>query len=264
MVNADNHPFQDVGRIFPDETDVVSVESGTTVREALEIMLANRYSQLPVVSGERVRGVFSLWSLAGSLVELEKFSTKDLVVEDVMERLPTVSVRDSLEDVLGHLSKHDAVLVLSPRGLQAVATATDVLDYFYGLARPYLLLQEIELSLRSLISACLTPEELNECIDRALRKSAEIQGRRVPSSLNELSFEDYRTLIGARANWPLFEGTLGRSRELVTSKLARVRDIRNSVFHFKGPISVIDHETLAGARNWLLDKTRTANEAEDE
>ena len=58
--------------------------------------------------------------------------------------------------------------------------------------------------------------------------------------------------------------SVDRDEGCMSRKLARVRDIRNSVFHFKDPISVIDHETLAAARNWLLDKTRIANGAEDE
>ena len=46
---------------------------------------------------------------------------QDLPVEDVMEQLPTVTVDDNLDTVLEQLERHDAVLVSSPHGLQAVA-----------------------------------------------------------------------------------------------------------------------------------------------
>jgi hypothetical protein len=61
----------------------------------------------------------------------------DLPVEDVMEKLPTVTVEDSLDSVLEQLKKYEAVLVSSPRDLQAVATATDVLNYLSTIARPF-------------------------------------------------------------------------------------------------------------------------------
>jgi CBS domain-containing protein len=253
-------PFQDVGRIFPGDVRPVCVEPSTTMDEALRVMVANRYSQLPVTSGGEVRGVFSLWSLAHHLIDSPNLAPHDLAVEDVMERLPFVTVQDSLDLVLEHLSRHDAVLVSSPHGLQAVATATDVLVYFYRVARPFVLLQEIELALRTLIEACVSPEELNECVQRALSKKYERDKRPLPSGLSNMTFEDYRTIVSAKDNWSHFNGVLGRSRELVASKLERVRTIRNDVFHFRESLSVIDYETLAATRNWLFDKDHSLRE----
>jgi CBS domain-containing protein len=251
------NPFQDVGRIFPGEVNLTSIAPSTTVTEALRIMVGNRFSQLPVVSNGVVRGVFSHWSLAHHLLDSPKLAPHDLFVEDVMEPLPFVTVQDSLDTVLEHLNRHDAVLVTSPHGLQAVATASDVLNYFDRVARPFVLLQEIELSLRALLRGCLTDAELKACAEHALRSKYGGDASRVPSRLEDMSFEEYRTITSAKENWPLFEGVLGRSRELVASKLSRVRDIRNSIFHFREPVSVFDHETLTTTRNWLLDKTRT-------
>lgn len=250
-------PFQNVGRVFPGEVNLTSIDPSTTVTEALRIMVTNRFSQLPVISNGVVRGVFSHWSLAHHLLDSPKLAPHDLFVEDVMEPLPYVTVQDSLDTVLEHLNRHDAVLVTSPHGLQAVATATDVLNYFDRVARPFVLLQEIELSLRALLGYCLTDAELHACAGHALRSKYGGDASRIPSRLEDMSFEEYRTIISAKENWPHFEGVLGRSRELVASKLARVRDIRNSIFHFRDPISVFDHETLSTTRNWLLDKTRT-------
>jgi len=217
-------------------------------------MIGHRYSQLPVITDDRVQGVFSFWSLAHHLVTTPELSTRDLLVEDVMERIPTVTVEERLDVVLEHLDRYDAVLVDSPHGLQAVATAMDVLGYFYKVARPYVLLQEIELSLRDLIRTCLSEDQLRECASRCL--SARYKGREVPYDLLQMTFEDYRSLVTAKDNWDLFGGAFGKNRQLVASKLGEVRRIRNGVFHFRDSVSVYDHETLAVTRNWLFDKAR--------
>jgi hypothetical protein len=180
----------------------------------------------------------------------------DLAVEDVMETLPTVTVEHSLYEVLSLLERHEAVLVDSPHGLQAIATNFDVLRYFYKIARPFVLIGEIELALRALISVCAPGDKLKECINRSIAKVYNSKKQQVPLDLVNMTFEDYRTIVGARDNWPLFEGILGRNRELVMSKLETIRKIRNDVFHFKSDVSVLDHENLSVARDWLLDKAR--------
>ncbi len=259
--HAEPNPFQDVGSIFPGDVELVCIEPYTPVADALRLMASHRYSQLPVIFGGRVRGVFSMWSLVHHLIDSPGLAPQDLTVEDIMEQLPSVTVQDSLEQVLEYLNQHDAVLVESPHGIQAVATSTDVLNYFYRVARPFVLLQEIELALRSLIDACVSDAQLQECVERALGKKYESDNRVLPSRLDEMTFEEYRTIISARGNWKHFDGVLGRSRELVASKLERIREIRNHVFHFRGQISVIDHQTLVATRNWLFDKDRSRRES---
>lgn len=261
-------PFHEVGSVFPGEVNVVSVPPHTSVGTALQLMLEKRFSQLPVMENGEVLGVFSLWSLAQNLVlapgiKIEAL-LKTMEVGELMEQLPKVTVRESIHSILGHLERHEAVLVDSPHGLQAVATSTDVLRYFYKVARPYILLQEIELALRNLIELCAPDEKLNECIDRALAKSYEARKWTVPTNLSEMSFEDYRTIITCSGNWPVFEGLLGHNRELVSAKLERLREIRNDVFHFRADISLVDHQHLATSRDWLLGKLKRGVPVEKE
>src|SRR5271167_408890 len=93
-------PFHDVGSVFPTDVDLCSVEPTTTVTEALTLMAPNRYSQVPVIADGRVRGVFSLWSLAHHLLNAPNLAPQNLAVEDVMERIPSVTVDDPLDLVL--------------------------------------------------------------------------------------------------------------------------------------------------------------------
>lgn len=255
-----DNPFHDVGSVFPGEVIILSVTPQTHVGEALKLMLEKRFSQLPVMEDGEVLGVFSLWSLAQHLqlsgaVKVQNL-LGDMEVGELMEQLPKVTVKDSVHAILGLLERHDALLVDSPHGLQAVATSSDILRYFYRVARPFILLQEIELALRNLIEIYAPGEKLTECIDRALAKAFQAKNRPVPTDLKEMSFEDYRTIVTCSANWPLFEGVLGHNRDLVSAKLERLREIRNAVFHFRADISLLDHQHLATSRDWLLGKLK--------
>jgi len=254
----DDGPFHEVGNIFPGETSVESVPGETPVVEALKIMLEKRYSQLPVVEKGTVRGAFSLWSLAHQLATAPTLKVSDLTVEDVMEQLPTVTVRDSLHSIVTQLDQHEALLVGSPHGLQAILTSFDVLRYFYRVARPFILIQEIELALRSLIHLCAPGDKLKDCIDAALVPAYEKTGRAAPTELHELAFEDYRTLVHSKHNWPLFQGVVGHNSQVVSARLEEIRKIRNNVFHFRREISLLEYGTLASAREWLLEKIRRA------
>jgi hypothetical protein len=255
-----DNPFHDVGSIFPGEVNVETVPPETRVGDALGLMMEKRFSQLPVVENGEVLGMFSLWSLAHHLslspgLKVQSL-LQDLEVGDVMEQVPKVTVKDSIHSILDQLERHEALLVDSPHGLQAIATSTDVLRYFYRVARPYILLQEIEMGLREIIQICAPGAQLTECADRALAKAYQGRGATAPEKLEEMSFEDYRSIITCGQNWPLFENVLGHNRDLVSIKLERLRSIRNDVFHFRSDISVLDYQTLANAREWLLGKLK--------
>ena len=254
--------FHDVGNLFPGEVKVTFVTPRTSVGEALRLMREKRFSQIPVMNDGEVEGVFSLWSLTENLALFPNLKVEDVLekmeVGELMEQLPKVTVKDSVHSILTQLERHDALLVDSPHGLQAVVTPSDVLRYFYKVARPFILLQEVELALRSLIEVCAPEDRLRECIERALDKSYEARKKVPPATLKEMTFEDYRAIIICNDNWPLFEGTLGHNRDLVSAKLERMRIIRNQVFHFRSDISVLDYQHLATTREELLGKLRRA------
>ena len=137
----------------------------------------------------------------------------------------------------------------------------DVLRYFERLARPYVLLQEIELALRELIDQSLSAPQLERCVERALREHyKERYKKEPPSKLADMTFEDYRLIITTRDNWERFKGVLGQNRDLVSIKLERIRRIRNDVFHFRDSVSIRDHQDLASDRFWLFDKARSLRE----
>lgn len=249
--------FHDVGCLFPGETTVETLEPSSIVKDALAIMLEKNYSQMPVVEAGVVRGVFSLRSLAASVGRLGKMDFASLPVEELMEQIPYVSVKDSLHGILAQLNLYDALLVGDARQLQAIATTFDVLKYFSALTKPYILLWEIELTLRRMIEIAVPPDALRLCIEAALASHYEKMKRSCPTSLEQMTFEDYRSLLGCKEKWALFERTFGR-REVLLARLEQVRDIRNDVFHFRDALTFQKLQTLASTRDWAWDKVNRA------
>lgn len=245
-----------VGSLFPAEYKLVSVPSAMLVQEAVRLMIEKHYSQLPVVDEGQLRGVFSLWGLARHLIAAPRVLVGDLPVGDLVERFPRVTVEDDLHEVMEKLERHEALLVDSPQGLQAMATTWDFLVCFYRLAHPYLMLREIELALRDVIRATLDADQLAECIRRALSRKYEHRvDPRLPRNLEDLEFDDYRMLIGNDENWVThFGGLLGNNQSHVNARLESLGKIRNKVFHFRGGPTVAEYETLTAEREWLVSR----------
>jgi CBS domain-containing protein len=250
-------PFHDIGKLFAvRRSEPVSIQTSSTVAEALAIMLEHKYSQLPVLDGDRPIGVFSLWSLARLLAGGSSKNVLSQEVEDLVDRIPNVDLETSLYDAVGYLDRHEAVLIGDQERLLAIATTWDVLSYFFEVARPFVLVQEIELALRQIIRACAgSEEESASCIERALGyQIANGMRKSLPTQLEDLSFDDYSILIKHRDNWPLFEGKIGRKPDLVSTRLIAIRDVRNKIFHFRGDVTIGEYDSLAATRDWLLEK----------
>jgi hypothetical protein len=74
----------------------------------------------------------------------------------------------------------------------------DTLRSFHSVASPFVLLREIELSIRELIKESINATELKLCIDKSLKKYYEEKGNIVPKSLKEQSFNDLVMILRAR------------------------------------------------------------------
>jgi CBS domain-containing protein len=253
-----SNPFHNVGSLFPSKVEVITVQPQDKVGKALKIMLERRFSQLPVVENGEALGVFSLWSLARQLsrtanMRLQR-SFLDLEVGELLEKVPKVTVKDGLYSILDSLDRFEVLLAESPHGLHCVVTPSDVLRYFWNVARPYILLQEIELALRSLIGIHAPGEKLKTCIDQALTKSYQNRYLPVPTGMEDMNFDDYKSIITCQANWPLFESVLGHNKDLVWTRLDSLRKTRNNTFHFRLDIGISEYEDLVVARDWLFEK----------
>jgi CBS domain len=250
--------FHLVNSLLPDEQSVVSVRPGTLVREAFALMRHYGFSQLPVMEGGLVVGVFSHRSFATWAAGQKTVALDRLEVDDCLEDFEFVRATAELEAMFEYLDRDGAVLVGDPDRLIAVATPTDLIQYLYGVTHPFVLIQEIELVLRGLVHAAVAKNELSAYIRRAISNkynNAEVQ---IPTELVDLTFAELvQTVIHGTNYSEAFCKILGRNRESARGYLSPVTNIRNDVFHFRRPISGEDLQTLANTRTWLLRKART-------
>lgn len=260
--------FHRLNSVLPVDQQIVSVAPDMLAVDALNKMKEHRFSQLPVVVGREVLGLFSYRSFANAVVTLgqsapknQKFSSLELLVEDCLDRTTFARVTDEFVEWFDFIDQHDAVIVGEPNRLQGIVTAMDILRYLYSVASPFVMIAEVELGLRALISLTVSPETLAICAKECL-KDKYPEGP--PTRLGDMTFNDYVQIIGDGRGWGHFQPLMGGNRVRTRAKLEQLRDLRNVVFHFKRGITVDEYETLAAGREWMLLKARAAEARREE
>lgn len=270
---AESHSLTDhflrVNRLLPDNQDLVTVPPDATVAEAMKLLEEHNFSQLPVVVGNEVLGVFSYRSFSTRLLATPEFvgvALTDLTVDEFREKLNYAHVSAEVRSTFDALDADDAILVGEPNRLQGIVTAVDLLRYLYRVAEPFILLQEIELALRRLMRVCVSDEELKECVKNSLLQY--YQEEKLPSTIEEMTFNDYVQIIGDGRNWPKFTPVFGNNsglqRKLTRRRLEEIRDLRNDVFHFKREITQSDRNKLIEYRDWLWDRSKIVEQLDKE
>jgi predicted transcriptional regulator len=255
--------FHRLNSVLPSDQEIVSVPPEMQVAEALELLGRHGFSQVPVVVNRQVLGLFSYRSFAQAVIKLvgeakkknRGFDPLEVFVEDCIEKPTFARVTDEFRSWFDAIDKQDAVLVGDPNRLQGIVTAMDILRYLYQVASPFVLVAEVELSLRALIRMAVTEDVLVECAKTCLTNYSEDKR---PARLEDMTFNDYVQIIGDGRNWVHFQPLMGGNRERTRTKLEQLRDLRNDVFHFRREITVQDYETLSGLRDWMLLKATEA------
>ena len=102
---------------------VVSVAPDDSIREAIDVMVKEGYSQLPVVRDGRPQGIISNTDIR----RLNADNAAELPVAEVMrESITTVEPDATLDEVNAHLNHQDAVMVVSDGRLKGIITDADV------------------------------------------------------------------------------------------------------------------------------------------
>jgi predicted transcriptional regulator len=253
--------FHRLNSVLPVDQEIISVLPETSATEALNLLSRHGFSQLPVMIGKQVLGLFSYRSFARTVIDLSaemqggKIKPQEIFVEDCIDTPTYARVTDEFRIWFDAIDKEDALLVGDPNRLQGIVTAMDILKYLYNVASPFVLIAEIELSLRALIRLAVDSDQLRTCAQTSLNHYPEDL---LPTELEDMTFGDYVGLIGDGRNWNFFEPILKGDRARTRAKLEQVRDLRNDVFHFRREITAKDYETLASLRQWMLRKSTAA------
>ena len=216
----------------------VSVKPDSQLFEATTLMLANDFSQLPVMTTERdVKGTVS-WKSIGSRLALGK---KCPLVKDCMDPEQIINAEASLFEAINIIAEHDYVLVRAhDRTICGIVTASDLSQQFRDLSEPFLLIGECEHLLRRLIHGKFKVVELEDA------KHSNDTNRTV-TGVADLTFGEYVRLLSNKNRWAKLKLPIDR-KEFI-SRLDRIREIRNDVMHFDP--QGIAHEDLQAIREFV-------------
>ncbi|MCJ8056367.1 CBS domain-containing protein [Shinella curvata] len=235
-----------IGKIESARNLPVSVKPNATLQEAITIMLARNFSQLPVMTTDReVKGVISWESIGRRYVT----SGSGSEVQHHMDEAHEISATASLFAGIKIIMDHGYVLIRSPdKKISGIVTSTDITRQFEETSTPFLLLAEIENNLRALISNKITIDDMKaSCAEEFLPKNLK--------SANDLSFGNYVRILENEKNW--ISLNLKLDRVTFCEELSRVNAIRNDVMHFDP--DPLTEENLSTLRNVakMLDLFRT-------
>jgi predicted transcriptional regulator len=203
---------------------VLSVMPQDNLDLAVTLMLANDYSQLPVMTGPReLKGVVSWKSIGGRLAQRTALKT----VSDAMEPTVTVKETDSIFEATALIIANDFVFVVSSpdNRIIGIVTATDLSEQFQMLSEPFLLIGQIENQIRNLMHDRFDLATLRAaCNDNDPARKERVNG------IADLTFGEYMRLLEIEDNW----AKLGFVADRVTfiKEMDKVRKIRNDVMHF--------------------------------
>jgi CBS domain-containing protein len=210
-----------IGKIASANNPPLSVKPNSSLLEATTLMLSRNFSQLPVMTTDReVKGVIS-WESIGAR---SATSSNGGDVQSYMDEHHEVPATASLFVAIKTIVEHNYVLIrASDKKISGIVTATDIALQFEEISTPFLLLAEIENSVRALISSKLKISDIKRaCSEDHL--PADI------SQISDLTFGNYVKVLEHPDNWK----KVGLQLDRITfcSELADINTIRNDVMHF--------------------------------
>nr|WP_301540726.1 CBS domain-containing protein [Corallococcus exiguus] len=214
-------PIRRISLLRAANKTVVSVSPNTPLKAATTIMMLNDFSQLPVIQNERdCKGVVT-WQSIATAAELGK---ECRTVNDCMVPSEEVAWNASLLEAIQKVAAKEFALVRGPdKRFQGIVTVVDLSLQFRALSEPFLLLEQIENLLRSLIRECFTVEEMRKA-------KHEADTSRKVDDVSDLTFGEYVNLLENREAWLKLKVSF--ERDPFIAKMKEVRDLRNDVMHF--------------------------------
>ncbi|WP_299912538.1 CBS domain-containing protein [uncultured Paracoccus sp.] len=203
---------------------VVSISSQASVTEAITLMIAHDYSQIPIIDGSHgLKGIIS-WRSIG-----KKTLTGELPksVKQAMEEVTEVRNNASMFTAFQEVARKEYVIVrsASDNSITGIITATDLGTHFLSLAEEFLLIGQIERHLRVLLADRFTISDFKKIIPQGMADKIGDQ-----TTIDDLNFGDYLRLIENPNLWN--KVGIDLDRKIIVEKLHEVREIRNDVMHF--------------------------------
>jgi len=241
--------------LIEDSPPLEIADANSPIREALQKMCSKKYSQLPVMKDQICIGSVTFESVMSQLKEADKKDNIGLAFMNwPVERFLEKNVRfvKTDDEILKHIpwmAQKGFVLVGSSQELVSIVTNYDIILFLKRKTQIFLLLREIETSLRFLISKCLGQKKLNKEFCVFPKKNSIM-----PSSINDLTLNQLRELI--TRNWSDLERILCDSVK-VDYQIEKIRDLRNRVFHFRGHVTAEELDSIKRLRDNFINLAKS-------
>lgn len=217
------------------------VSNNTSLKEAITILMMHHYSHLPVTQNN-LRGTIGYISWK-SIGEARANGASSDCVKDYMDKdFSILSNETPLLKAIAIVYKKGFILVENDKKeLCGIVTTKDISTQFLMWTRPFLIMEEIENQVRSLIDGKLLLEEI---------KGVQ-QNEREVNHLDDLTFGEYIYILQQEKFWSKL-GLTEVDKKTFTEQLDRVREIRNDIMHFD-PDGLSDEQvtTLENVADYL-------------
>ena len=237
------------------------ISPDASVREAIEKMVRDDYSQVPVIGDEgHVLGMFTERRVSQEVRQGTITHILDMPASMFMERLtPVIGYKRSVYEVAKMLADTDAVVVADHGIAMGIVTAYDVAAYLASWSEGWALIEDIEKRLRGYIKHVFTTKN---ALDAALHQAFghDHQAPALPAKVYEdLTLHEHATLIKAEGNWPRFAAYF-QDKTLFVKYMELARPIRNQLAHFRGQLTAEELVTLKNIQQWLESCPRVPDE----
>ena len=202
-----------------------SVKPEAGLEEVITKIGMAKVDYLPVMPSDwKVEGIISWRSIAKNLSRRLNDGRANQVMDSTIRIVPEIPITAPLFSAMAPIEEHGFVLVRGEdNAITGLITATDFAQQYAQLARPYMMIGEIERSLRVLIRGKFNPSELN-----ALRPDREDSDQIGPA---DLTFGEHVRLFENPKNWERLNLPFVDRKEFVR-QLNWLRERRNEIMHF--------------------------------
>jgi len=212
-------------------------------------MRKHNFSQLPVLFADgTLQGAVTWKSIVTAMAE-----GTPLKVVDALTHAPTAYGTDSLLSKVGEITDYGFVLVLDEdKRVAGIVTSADLANQFADRVEPFILVEEVEQRLRSIVDRALADGRLS--LDQ-LRDSVN-RGRKTIQAARDLTLGQYGMVFKVPEYWAKFD--LAINHDLFLKWVFEVKEFRNNLMHFSpDPLAPGDLVTVQGFLNLLkaLDPT---------
>jgi predicted transcriptional regulator len=249
----------DVETLLQDRGTPLCIQAETTIQSALDIMIDNDYSQLPVVdSTGNLIGLISEQIITREYYVLSKTTSRtgpsvnllDKTVRECMLEAETLEPEGSLVEVISRLENAYSIVIIEGKRPIGIITTYDVMNYLHGHFESFMDIEEIELELRK-----LTTDVLSDDLGRSTALiSAFGEAKQDPTKPGKLhtglTLGEQINFMCHKHNWTYFRDYVGPP-DLFEAFMGQVKDVRNQLAHYRGSATAVQRANVKFALRWL-------------